>query len=420
MISFEKRQRAQRAAACVGVDAGKYAHTLVVRPQDQPDSKPLSFDTTAPGFEGALGFITEAARGAAPPDILVGIEFAGNYGFTFAHYLHQRGYQVVSVLPAHTKKWKEVAHNQPLKTDAKDAGTITDLVAQGQFVRFPFLEAPYARLRYLVAARERLSLLRRRAITQLRTLLQVVFPEFETLFQDVARPTARALLKAYPTPGELLTVNRWPVLRILKKTSRGHVREDAYLRLIEAAKGTLGLPSAQSCLRSEILFTLERLTMYQRQIGGIEKEMVAALDAVPETPFLRSIPKVAPVTIAAFLGSIGDPRAYDSNRQVLKVAGLSLVEHSSGIRKGTHRISKRGRPLLRQAAYMLAIRHIRQDGLYRAKYEALLSRNGEKKLKAVVAVMREVLRLLFAIARDRRTFTVEPPAPVRQAAQEVA
>ena len=33
MISFPKRERAQHAAACVGVDAGKFSHTLVVRPQ---------------------------------------------------------------------------------------------------------------------------------------------------------------------------------------------------------------------------------------------------------------------------------------------------------------------------------------------------------------------------------------------------
>jgi hypothetical protein len=46
-----------------------------------------------------------------------------------------------------------------LKTDAKDAATITDLLAQGHFVSFPFLAPAYADLRYLVTAREWLSLL---------------------------------------------------------------------------------------------------------------------------------------------------------------------------------------------------------------------------------------------------------------------
>jgi transposase len=49
--------------------------------------------------------------GASPSEILVGIEFAGVYGFTFACYLQQKGFQVVSVLASHSKRWKEVMHN---------------------------------------------------------------------------------------------------------------------------------------------------------------------------------------------------------------------------------------------------------------------------------------------------------------------
>jgi transposase len=166
MTGYEKRTRAQGAAAVVGVDAGKFEHAMVVRARGGRDTKPLTFRTSREGFEKAVAAILEAAGpGATPPHVLVGIEFAGTYGFTFAHFLHQLGFPVVSVLPAHTKKWKEVVHNQNLKTDAKDAVGITDLVAQGHFVSFPFLDSVYADLRYLVSTRERLSLLRRGAIT---------------------------------------------------------------------------------------------------------------------------------------------------------------------------------------------------------------------------------------------------------------
>lgn len=410
MISFPKRERAQHAAACVGVDAGKFSHTLVIRPKNRPDSKPFSFPTTRSGFDSAVAFIRQQAAGAAAATILVGIEFAGNYGFTFAHYLAQLGFPIVSVLPAHTKRWKDVAHNQPLKTDAKDAGTITDLLAQGHFVTFPFLAPAYADLRYLVTARERLSLLRRGAITQLRTLIQVVFPEFEALFPLIARKTPFTLLRTFPTPQDLLDATRTKVLRVLKTASRGHLGAETYEKLVEAAKATLGLPGAQARLRQEILLTLERIALFERQIKALETELVEALQAVPETPYLLSIPKIAPVTAAIFLGSIGDPRAYESGQQILRVAGLSLVERSSGVLRGAKRISKRGRPLLRQAAYMFAVRSITKGGLFRAEYEALCRRNGGVKMKAVVAVMRSGLRLLYSIARDRRLFTALPPA----------
>src|SRR6266699_222572 len=231
MISFPKRERAQRAAACVGVDAGKFSHTLVVRPKGQADSKPFSFKTTRAGFDDAARFVSGQAGDPAPADVLVGIEFAGNYGFTFAHYLAALGFPIVSILPAHTKRWKDVAHNQPLKTDAKDAGTITDLLAQGHFATFPFLEPAYADLRYLVTARERLAWLRRGALTQLRTLLQVVFPEYETIFPLVSQRTAVMLLRAFPGPQQLLAAPKAKVLRVLRAGSRGHLGAEIYERL---------------------------------------------------------------------------------------------------------------------------------------------------------------------------------------------
>ena len=148
--------------------------------------------------------------------------------------------------------------------------------------------------------------------------------------------------------------------------------------------------------------------------------MVEALAPLPETPCLLSIPRVAPVTAAVFLGSIGDPRAYECGEQILRVAGLSLIERSSGIHRGIPRISKRGRPLLRQAAFMFAVRSITRGGLFRGEYEALCQRNGGQKMKAVVAVMRSGLRLLYSVARDRRLFTAVPPAPRRRSMARVS
>src|SRR5579871_610829 len=111
MSAFARRDRAQRAIAVVGVDAGKFHHVLVVRSHGGPDSKPFRFATDRPGFDQAVAYIRDQiGSGAIAGEILVGIEFAGSYGFTFAHYLNalDAGFSVVTVLPAHTKRWKEV------------------------------------------------------------------------------------------------------------------------------------------------------------------------------------------------------------------------------------------------------------------------------------------------------------------------
>lgn len=412
MTPFEKRSRGQQAAAVVGVDAGKFQHVLVVRPRGQPDSKAFAFPTTRVGFDKAVAYIGEVS-GAPPTEILVGIEFAGNYGFTLAHYLDQLGFQVVSVLPSATKHWKNVVHNLNLKTDAKDAVGITDVTAQGRFVTFPFLQPAYAELRYLVSARDRLSRLRKGCLTRLRTVLQVVFPEFERLFKRLAYGTPLALLQAYPGPRELLQAPKRHVLRLLRRASRNHLGEETYDALVRAAESTLALPAAQGVLKVEIGFLLERYTLYERQVADLEERMILALDELPESGPLLSIPLVAPVSAAAFLGAIGDPQAYDSSRQVLRMAGLTLIEHSSGRHQGERHISKSGRPGLRAMAYMLAVRGIAHNRLFRAEYDRLMARNGGKPHKALVAIARRVLRMMFAIAKERRYWTPEPPPPNR-------
>ena len=415
MISFEQRQRAQQAAAVVGIDAGKFTHTLVVRPQGKPDTKPCTFTNTPTGFEEAVAFVVTATGGAPAGEILVGIEFAGHYGFPLAHYLHARGFPIVSVLAVHTKRWKDVAHNQALKTDAKDAASITDLVAQGHYVGFPFLGPAYADLRYLTAGRERLSVLRRAALTQLRSLLEVVFPEFEGIFRLLSKRTPLHYLLAYPSPAALLAAPRRQVLKLLHDQSRGHVGLQTYQTLVDAARTTLAVPQAQERLGEEVAMTVERLMLYDRQMTRLHARMRGVLHELPEAASLLSIPNVAPLSAAVFLGSVGDPRCYSSSREILKLAGLSLIEHSSGLRRGSKHISKRGRTLLRRAVYLLAVRNVTRAGMFRATYEQLLQRNGGRKLAALVAISRKILKLMYSVARDRRQWTPEPPRARRAA-----
>ena len=289
----------------------------------------------------------------------MGIEFAGSYGFTLAHYLQQLGFPVVSVLPAHTKRQKEITHNQALKTDAKDAISIADLLVQGKFVSFPFLNTVYADLRYLVSAREHVAVLKNAALTRLLAVLDIVFPEYGTVFSHIDQPTALAILKQYPGPDAILRAKKRSVVALLKRESRGHLGEKRYETLCTAARATLALPGAQGVLADELALIIARLEVFTAQLETLKQRMIVAMERTPEATFLLTIPGVQPVTAATFLGSIGDPQAYESAKQVLKVAGLSLVERSSGIHKGKERISKRGRPTLRRHAFMFALRGIR-------------------------------------------------------------
>ena len=410
MRHYEKRRCAQTAAAVVGVDAGKRKHALVVRPRGGEDSEPVLFETTREGFDDSLRAIFHHAPDARSEDVLVGIEFAGNYGFTYAHYLHERGFQVVNVLAAHSKRWKEVVHNQRLKSDPKDAITITDLVSQGHFVSFPFLEQVYADLRYLVSMRERLSKLRTASIARLKDVLQVVWPEFERRLGNFNKKTPLAILRAYPCAEAFGAAPKRSVLRLIGRVSRGHLGEALYSELALSAAHTVALAGAQGVLPREVALQLDQLACYERQIEEVEALMVETLQRAPEAAALLSIPKLGPVTAAVFLGSIGDPRAYDSSRQALRVGGLSLVVQESGLLRGRPRLSKRGRPELRRQMYMFAVRSVTRGGIFREAFTRALAENPQKpKKKILIGIARQATRLMFSVARERRLYTPERP-----------
>ncbi len=78
---------------------------------------------------------------------------------------------------------------------------------------------------------------------------------------------------------------------------------------------------------------------------------------------MLSIPGVGVGTVTGFLGETGELSRFRNPRQIQKLAGLSLVECSSGKHQGQTRISHRGRKRLRHLLFdaslmLLSLIHI--------------------------------------------------------------
>jgi transposase len=401
-----RRVHAQSVGAVIGVDAGKFHHVLVVRPRGGRDSKPLRFPTTQQGFERADAYLRATLPDTPPADMLVGIEFAGVYGLTLAHDLVQRGYQVVSVMPKDTKAWKHVVHRAPLKTDEKDAKNIADLVAQGRYYRFAFLDPRYAELRYLYSGDIRRAKVRTGTVNRLRAVLAVVWPEFESVFPTFARSeTPMAVLTAYPTPAQLLAAPKRHVIDLLKHVSRGQSSERRYEALRGAAERSVGLTSDESALGQEVRLLVAMIAFLGAQREEAKQAMEGALARIPESAVLRTIPGAGTRTLAGFFGSVGEVAAYEHPLQVVKLAGLDLVaRNDSGTRSAPATISKVGRPELRKAVHLLTARLVQAGQPLSGRYAAMVARNGGRKLMALVALDRLLLQTMFTMARDGTPF----------------
>lgn len=403
----EKYAYARRFAVHVGVDTGKKFHVLVVRGPDGRRRTPIRVDVHRAGFERALAELrAELPHDAA--DAIVGLEFAGHHGFTFAEFLRRQGYTIVSVLPAHTKRTKETLDNSPLKTDEKDAGLICHLVGQGIFVPFPFLQSPFVELKLLVTHRHRLTVEETRYKNRLQTLLDLVWPEFMEHFCNLRKRTPLALLERWPTPADLLSVHPRTVERYARKVSRGQVGRDKVKSLLESAERSVGLGYAAEERRLELTYLFERWTLLRRQMRDVERRIEALVERCPEAKMLTTVPQVSAICAATIVTELGDPHSYESPRQVLKLAGMNLVGRSSGISlRGRRWQSKRGRPMLRRQLFLLAGRWCQPKGLYRADYERMLERNGNQRVKAVCAQARRLVPLLLHVMQSGEPFDLE-------------
>lgn len=197
------------------------------------------------------------------------------------------------------------------------------------------------------------------------------------------------------------------MVAVLQRASKGQHAEETADRLIEAAKHSLAVGIAGGAQVAEVEVWVDLVQRYAEHTALVKAQLKTALSRLPQTAALATFPGSGTLTIGAVLGTLGDCRRYESVQQVLAVAGLSLVERSSGEHTGKKRISKRGRPMLRTLVFLLALRHIKQDGLFRARYLELRKRNGDLHKPALVAVARSILKVLFALARSGEPFDLD-------------
>ena len=109
------------------------------------------------------------------------------------------------------------------------------------------------------------------------------------------------------------------------------------------------------------------------------------------------------ITTAAIIsesGGVGNCRYF---QQLEKLAGLNIYEVSSGEHRGQRRISKLGRGLLRHKLYFAALQQTHK-GMPLYYFYRRLRERGIIKMKAVIAVARKLLALVFALVRDKREY----------------
>ena len=415
-IKTKKTRAVNQNVLIATVDGGKDTHYGYYRCPDGTEGESLPFWNNGQGFQEFWKRISLAARSHGLEEIIVGFESTGPYMEPLVQFLRsKKGVRLVQVNPMHTKRLKELSGNSPLKTDRKDPKVIADIIELGHALTVVVPEGPAAELRRLTQSRERTIESRTRLFNQLQCLLVISFPEFLQVMGDIKTASAQHLLRHYPTAQDIVTLGESALAVLLRQVSRGKLREDRAKALFEAASESVGVRDGRNSMLLEIRLILDTLAIYDRFINGLETEMERHLNEIPYSHVILSLKGVGSVTVAGLIGEVGDFTKFRTISEVMKLAGLDLYEVSSGKHRGKLRISKRGRPLMRKLLYLAALSTVRRGGAMHKWYQRAVGR-GMKKTKALVAVSRKLLGVIFALVRDHSVYVENYLKPVLQEA----
>ena len=405
VIKTKKHRIVNGRTLLVAVDLAKKKHVGYYRCPDGTDIKPFEFSNNREGHQKFYDRICQAKAAHHLEEEVVGFESTGVYGEPLIHFLNNKGIKLVQVNPLHTKRMKELEGNSPGKTDRKDPKVIADIMELGHFLSVVIPEGVSAELRRLTQARER-SVERRTAFyNQLQDLVFIVFPEFLEVMKDIKTRSAQYLLRHYPTPQAMLQCGVDELSLVLRRVSCGKLGRQRAEVLYEAAGRSVGIQEGQRSILleiEEILLGIERGECF---IGKLEREMRRLLEQVPYSRSILSVKGIKAVTAAGLIGEVGDFRKFRTVSELLKLAGLDLFEISSGNYEGSRHITKRGRSLLRKLLFFASLNMIRKGGVMHEPYQRYIGR-GMPTHKALVAISRKLLRILFALIRDHREYVV--------------
>jgi transposase len=402
---MQKRSAIKPDTLVVGVDVAKFNHVARTMVPGGEIGRSFGFPNSREGFL-ALSAEIEARKPTPASAVIVGLESTGVYWINLARWLAEHGCQVVQVSGLYVHRGKELIDNSRGASDGKDALLIADLVAQGKYLGFVRPAGVLADLRQLVGLRQRLVHERAARYNLLHQSVDLLFPEFVTVFRDVTGPGARRVLRRFPTPAAALAHPPDEMRRLLSEDGLVRVSVAKLARLQAAAQQSIGTCEGTTGLEYALNDTLLELDSLDARVRQVEAEIGRLLAQVDETPILTSL--VGSMTAAVILGETGGLRQYSCAAAVLKLAGLNLYQISSGQYRGDRHISQMGRPLLRQTLYLAVLQHT-HPGRPLYSYYAELLRRGKPKPVALVALCCRLVRLLYALVRDGRCYSAQPP-----------
>lgn len=248
---------------------------------------------------------------------------------------------------------------------------------------------------------------------QVGALVSVVVPNkianfFKTL--EIKTITDKTAAEAIARFGLERKLELWqppkPVYRELRNLSRE--RDQVVVERTEI-KNKLHAEVAQAFpCKAAIVRMQKRIHLLNSQEKQIKKELTALVNSDPEVQrqvkLISTIKGIGIISAVVVLAETDGFALIKNKKQLVSYSGLDVREKTSGTSvKGKTSISKKGNKNIRKAMHLPALSAIKHDERMKGVFTRLVSKHG-LKMKAVVAVQRKLLELVYVIFKSGKPY----------------
>lgn len=364
-----------------------------------------SIKHTKEGFDEIVSLVREMEK-KLETEVCVVYEATGVYHRVLKKVLEDNNIKQFIINPLLSAKTRKNDSLRSPKTDKLDPKSIAKTYYSHSLHNSHKQETIYHELRELSRYYEDILVHIRKDKVAFRAQLDVVFPGYDALFDDLYGPVALAVIEKYPHPEMLQKKKINTVSKVIqnKTCHRQAVSDTMADKAIEYSKTIYS-----GCDKDDIeVLILQRLIKKlnedmaeaERTIG----EMIKLAQELPDFSIIKSIPGIGDNLAARIIAELGDMTRFKKKNELVAFAGLDPRISESGKNDGDHmHITKKGNKRLRCLLYLAvtcSIRLKRDDNSIKDFYIKKKQQSNPMCSKAAkTACASKLVRIIYSMCK---------------------
>ena len=369
---------------------------------DEPITKPKKIEHNLEGFKELLN-LKEKIRREFNANCIVIFESTGVYHKALQTYLDEHDFKYTIISPLLSAKVRK-SDIRGTKTDAKDCASIAKVFYLKELRIYSKTDEIYDDLKEKSRYYDFLVDEMKRWKIEFRRMLDIIYPGFDKVFNDLYIDYVQEILLEYPHP-EIIRHKRLDT--IAKFIEKHTYHKEAFSlkqakALKEYAENCASGCGKKSYLVSQFSNVMHTLNSQIKHLDFVLDEIVEIAKKLPNYEIIKSIPGIADNLASRILAEIGDIDKFNNASQLVAYAGIDPAIYQSGQISGLHlKISKKGNKKLRCLLYLAVTCMIRtsRDTVIVEFYQKKKA-DGLPPRSALVASMNKLVRIIYSLCKN--------------------